>query len=421
MSGQVIPRGDRKWLVRWYVGRDANNKRVYNSETVVGTHAQAQQILRKKLSAKDVGTLVAVSKESLCQYLTGLPTFKDVEAALKDKQPLQGWLGSRVKLGPKTKRDYVNRLVADVLPTLGHHRLDKLTKDACQTLVTHLQEAKGHSPRTIQYTMSILNQALSHAVRDGKLGKNPCAFVETPKLVKKEMKTLTVQEQQQLLACPLIPLQRRARWMVALMTGMRPQEYLALLWDDVEMTPPCIVVRRALVEATPGHWVVGPTKTSHSVRRLPVPQEVIEILQEHKKAQAAQILKAGAAYTRNNLVFAGQDGWSLDMSAVRRQWKADCATAKVSVVGLYGARHTHATTLLEANVHPKVAQERIGHSNIRTTMDTYTHVLSSMQQDASDTVGALIFGSTHSKQHPAQPDVSDVPVVPHRHSAGTTG
>lgn len=414
MSGQVIPRGERKWLVRWYVGRDAANKRVYNSETVVGTHAQAQQILRKKLSAKDSGTLTAVSKESLCQYLTGLPTLKDVQQALKDQKALQGWLGSRIKLGPKTKRDYVQRIVADVLPLLGHHRLDKLTKDACQSLVGTLQETKGHSPRTIQYTLSILKQSLGHAVRDGKIGKNPAAFVETPKLVKREMQTLTVLEQQTLLACASIPLPRRARWMVALMTGMRPQEYLALQWDDIEMTPPCIVVRRALVEASPGTWVAGPTKTKHSIRKLPVPQAVMECLQEYKKTQTTQILKHGAAYTRNGLVFAGREGWPLDLSAVRRQWKADCATAGVPVVPLYATRHTHLTTLLEANVHPKVAQERGGHSNIRTTMDTYTHVLSSMQQDASDTVGALIFGTSHSPAA-ASPDV---PLVLQRHSAG---
>lgn len=418
MGGQVIPKGDRKWLVRWYVGRAANGKRVYNSETINGTHAQAQQALRKKLSAKDSGILTAVTKESLCQYLTGLPTLKDVQQALKDAKALSGWLGSRVKLGPKTKRDYVHRLVGDVLPTIGHHRLDKVTKESLQDLVTHLETEKQHSPRTIQYTFSILRQALSHAVRDGKLGKNPAEYVETPKLAntRGSMSVLSPTEQAQIMTCGAIPLARRARWTVALCTGMRPQEYLALQWDDIEMTQGIIMVRRALVEVTAGHWVSGPTKTASSVRRIPVPQEVISILQEYRKLQAAHILKMGDRYTRNDLIFAGKEGWPLDLSAVRRQWKADCATAQVPVVPLYATRHTHLTTLLAANIHPKVAQERGGHSNIRTTMDRYSHVLTSMQQEASDTVGSLLFGNV-SAPNSDRPSPSGVPLVPHRDPA----
>lgn len=418
MSGQVIPKGDRKWLVRWYVGRDANGKRVYNSETVNGTHAQAQQALRKKLSAKDSGILTAVSKESLCQYLTGFNTLKEVQQALDDETPLQGWLGSRVKISAKTKRDYVTRLVLDVLPLIGHHRLDKLTKDACQSVVTHLQESKGHSSRTIQYSLSILKQALSHAVRDGKIGKNPAEYVETPKLeATREMVTLSIPEQQRVMTCEAIPLDRRCRWTVALLTGMRPQEYLALQWDDIEMTGATIMVRRALVEVTPGHWVSGPTKTKHSVRKLPVPAEVIQILQDYRKQQAAHMLQCGDKYTRNNLVFAGKQGWPLDLSAVRRQWKQDCATARVPVVPLYATRHTHLTTLLEAQVHPKVAQERGGHSNIRTTMDRYSHVLTSMQQDASDTVGSLLFGNATPLDPPRQ-SAPAVPLVPRSDHSG---
>jgi integrase len=416
MSGQVIPKGDRKWLVRWYVGRDAQNKRVYNSETVNGTHAQAQQALRKKLSAKDSGVLTATSKETLCQYLTGLPTLKDVQAS---KDPLTGWLASRVSISPKTRRDYQTRIVADILPTLGHHRLDKLTKDACQHLVTVLQTEKGHSPRTIQYTLQVLTQALSHAVRDGKIGKNPAAFVECPKMTKtRTMQTLTVAEQQRLLRCHAIPLERRARWCVALLSGMRPQEYLALQWPDVDWTHSILSVVRALVEVTPGHWVSGPTKTKHSVRRLPVPQDVLTLLQDHRRAQAAFILQQGDRYTRNDLVFAGRTGQPFDLSAVRRQWKADCATAGVPVVPLYATRHTHLTTLLEANVHPKVAQERGGHSSIRTTLDIYSHVVTSMQQDASDTVGSLLFGHAPSPQNPPGPDGPAVPVVSRGHPAG---
>ena len=415
MSGQVIPKGDRKWLVRWYVGRDSNQKRVYNSETVHGTHAQAQQVLRKKLSAKDSGILTATSKESLCQYLTGLPTFKDVQQALADEKPLQGWLGSRVKISAKTKRDYTQRLVGDVLPYVGHHRLDRLPKESLQDLVATLQTTKGHSSRTIQYTISVLRQALSHAVRDGKIGKNPAAFIEIPKLeATREMVTLSVPQQQQVMSCTLIPLERRCRWTVALSTGMRPQEYLAIQWDDIEMTAGAIMVRRALVEVRPGQWISGPTKTKQSIRRLPVPPEVLQILQEYRRLQAAHILKMGDRYTRNDLVFAGREGWPLDLSAVRRQWKADCMTAQVPVVPLYATRHTHLTTLLEAKVHPKVAQERGGHSNIRTTMDRYSHVLTSMQQDAADVVGSLLFG-THVSSDSTGDTPHRLPVVSHGH------
>lgn len=395
MSGQVIPKGEGKWLVRWYVGRDAAGKRVYNSETVHGTHAIAQRTLRGKLVAKDQGTLVATTKQTLCAYLTGLPTTKDVLETLKAKKSLQGWVGNKKKISAKTRHDYQQRIVQDILPTLGHLPLAKVSSSHCEALVAAM-ETKDHSPRTMQYTLSVLKQALGHAVRDRLIGHNPAEFIETPTVVKAPKVTLPTDRIRVLLESPTLPIERKARWAVAFSTGMRPQEYLALSWDDALLTDHAIIVRRALVEVTPGHWIIGPTKTKESHRTIPVPPAVIELLKEHRKIQREAILKQGAAYTRNNLIFAGPTGWPWDLSAVRRQFKADCKAHQLPVVKLYATRHSHATALLGANVHPKVMQERLGHSTIRHTMDSYTDVLPSMQQEASNAVGSLLFDDQQS-------------------------
>ena len=393
-SGSIIPKGDGKWMTRWYVGLSGEGKRIYNAETITGTYAQAQMALRKKLTAKDTGVLTQTSKLTLCEYLTGYRLLVDLQGVAKARKSAghtnpclhyTGWLGGRVDLSGKTHRGYCDRVLLDILPLIGHRKLDGLSRVVIQDFVQELVASpRGLSRRTIQYTMVILKMACAQAVEDGLLGRNPCAGVVLPKQEHHEPEILSGPQMVTLLTS-VTSLPHRALWTLLLTAGLRPQEALALTWGDLEVTSGTLTIRRAMIEVTAGVWEVGVPKTASSIRSLIIPRETVDLLLDLKQMTPPTHL------TNLNLVFSGRTGYYLDLSALRRHWKADLVAAGLPPVKLYGARHSHATLGLSAGIHIKVMSERLGHATTKTTLDTYSHVLPSMQQAASDTIGAVLF------------------------------
>lgn len=394
--GQVIPKGPDRWLIRWYIGRDGAGKRLYGSETIHGTAKQATTTLSKKVVAVEEKTYVGPCKQSLVEFLTGYKTVRELEAALKPLKGIErlvavkGWLGGRQKLSVATKASYLERARRDILPTLGALRLDALSRGRLQTWIGDLVASDRLSTRTVQYATVILKAALAQAVEDGKLPKNPAASLELPKAEHGEMSVLTSAQMTTLLTKTEDP-QRKALWTLLLAGGLRPQEALALQWDDLDEPAGTLTVRRALVGDGCGGYVIGPPKTKTGTRIIHLPAAVFETLRAHRTRQATAILAAGATYRRQGYVCAGATGGPLDLSAVRRRWKGDLKALQLPAVRLYDARHSHATTLLAAGVHPKVAQERLGHASVKITMDTYSHVLPSMAKEAAAAVAQQLF------------------------------
>jgi integrase len=135
-------------------------------------------------------------------------------------------------------------------------------------------------------------------------------------------------------------------------------------------------------------------KTAGSRRALPLPLSLVAVLRDHRKHQAERALKLGPAYDRAaDLVFANEVGAPLDLrNVVNRHFKPALEAAELpSTVRLYDLRHSHATALLAAGVHPKVAAERLGHATTRQTLDTYSHVLPGMQEEATRRIEDLLF------------------------------
>lgn len=178
---------------------------------------------------------------------------------------------------------------------------------------------------------------------------------------------------------------------------MRPEEYLGLQWKDVDLSKGIATVQRALVRnRSGGGWTFTQPKTARSRRNIPLPASVVSALVAHKRQQSEERLKAGAAYQNHDLIFASLEGTPLMMrNLLRRHFKPILKRAKISQdMRLYDLRHSCATLLLTANEPPKVVGERLGHASITLTLDTYSHVLPSMQQAASDKLESLLFGKT---------------------------
>lgn len=224
------------------------------------------------------------------------------------------------------------------------------------------------------------------------LPRNPCDVVELPRQVRREMRALAPDA-----AARFLEAAREDRFGVlfafALTTGMRPEEYLGLQWKDVDLEKGAATVCRTVVWRAGGGWYFGEPKTSRSRRTIPLPASLVRQLAAYRRGQAAVRLKAGAEYQNNDLVFATSDGTPLMLrNLIRRHFRPTLLRAKLPTdLRLYDLRHSCATLLLAANEHPKVVSERLGHASITLTLDTYSHVLPSMQQAASDKLESLLF------------------------------
>ncbi len=180
----------------------------------------------------------------------------------------------------------------------------------------------------------------------------------------------------------------------AVATGMRPEEYLALKWSDLDLEARIATVTRTLVWRKGGGWYFGEPKTARSRRTVTFPDPLAKVLRTHKAKQSEARLRLGTAYASENLVFGTVEGTPLNIrNLTQRHFKPLLKRANLSAsFRLYDLRHTCATLLLAANEHPKVVSERLGHASITLTLDTYSHVLPSMQQAASDKLERILYG-----------------------------
>jgi integrase len=379
MAGQIIKRGDRTWLVRIFMGRDAKGKQIFHHKTIHGTKKDAEQYRNKAIREKDLGTFIEPSPITVDEYMK-----KWLETA------------ARPRLRDNTYREYEGLLCRYVSPTLGGKRLSDVRPLDIQSLYASMSE-KNLSARTVRFTHSVLSSAFKQAVSWRMLLQNPCGSVELPRKVSQEMQSLTPIEAVRFLAEAASD-----RWValfvLALATGLRPSEYFGLKWSDVDLEHGLVTVQRSLVWRSykSGDWYFGEPKTPRSRRRIPLPASVVRALFEHRRRQAEGRLKAGAAYQNLDLVFATSEGQPLiRLNVIQKHFKPILKRAKLpETLRLYDLRHTCATLLLAANENPKVVSERLGHASVTLTMDVYSHVLPDMQQGASDKLESLLFKKT---------------------------
>ncbi|MGD0121711.1 MAG: site-specific integrase [Candidatus Limnocylindrales bacterium] len=178
-------------------------------------------------------------------------------------------------------------------------------------------------------------------------------------------------------------------WRVAFFTGMRRGELLGLRWRDVDLDGAALSIQQTYIRGAEGLGYGAP-KTAKGRRRITLDAETVGILRAQKRAQATLRIRAGSIWKDNDLVFAREDGSPIDPDVVSTQFYRLTARAGLPRIRLHDIRHTHATLLLMAGVHPKVVSERLGHSSILITLDTYSHVLPGLQEDAVDRFAAVV-------------------------------
>jgi integrase len=372
--GQMVQRGQGKWLLRIYRG-EVSGKKKYASKMFSGTTAQARQALTQMLREDDTDTFVPASKLLLTDYLTR-------------------WLEGKIDVSENTRTSYENML-KHAKTHLGHHRVTDLETLAVQQFVAKLI-ADDLSPRSVRYVVRVLRSALEDAVQDGILQRNPVKRVRLPQQVKRAPSVLSIEQMNALLAKtasdPTGPL-----WALLLTTGMRPQEAFGLKWTDIDFENSAVSISRTLVSDGKGKTRLSDTVKADSRRSVNISASTLAALKAHKKAQAAEILEGGTTYERLGLVFTNQYGRPLDISRVRRWWKAALDKTKIEgkslpAIRLYDTRHSHATALLANGEGLAAIADRLGHSDVSVTAKHYAHVLPESRKKMGEFVERMMSG-----------------------------
>lgn len=364
--GSITPRPSKdgkrmSYRIKWE-SRGPDGTRRHHSATR-STKKEAERFLAEKLGQVTDGTFVAPNKETLGHFL-------------------ERWLEIvRPDLAQSTAYGYACVIRARIVPHLGNVPLTQLDQLAVQQCYTSLHAA-GYAPDTIKATHTVLHSALRQAVAWRLLQRNPADGVRVPGGTTKPPQTWNAEQ-----AAAFLHATRRADyaalWRLGLDSGMRIGELLALAWQDVDLRTGVASVSRTLTHAPPGFRIGEYAKTASSRRAIVLGSDTIVALRGHRARQAARRLALGPHWTDLDLIFDRGDGTPYHPSTVRDAFERAVARAGLPSLTPHGMRHTMATVMLAAGVHPKVVQERLGHKSIQMTLDRYSHVSMTMQQDAA--------------------------------------
>lgn len=329
--GQIIARGDRRWLIRVYLGRDhETKKRNYHNRTIRGSMREAQAYLTKKLRERDLGRDLEGAKITLNEYLD-----RWFETAVKPR------------VRQKTSQDYDGILRRYIRPGLGERVLVSMRPIDIQTTPQGMIE-RGLSPRTVRYTHAVLRSALRQALQWRLLLENPVDGVKIPQQLRSEMRSLTVEQAQAFLRAALATPQGPVL-AVALTTGMRPSEYLALKWQDLDWSRQTVSVVRS-VRRLDGRWCFSDTKRSRSRRPIRLQSWIVALLRDLRTKASAQDLYPEA----HDLVFRTPSGQPINADYLAKQFRSILDLAGVPRMRLYDLRHSAATIALAAGVRRRL-------------------------------------------------------------------
>lgn len=346
-------------------GRRRRRSQVFKTKTA------AREWLTARLAEAATGQIADTGGLTVAEYLTGW-----VEA-----------LDRKVEAKTVSWYRWVTR--RHLLPFLGHTQLDRLTPVEVDRLLFE-REAAGVGATTMRAIRVTLGKALSDAARKGLIYRNPVELADRPKAQKRDATVIvwTPEEVGNFLRS-VTEDRLAALWRTAAMTGMRRSEICGLSWPDVDLEQGALSVRRAVVVVDGRPHVKAP-KTAKSRRTVELDARTVVELKEWRRRQLEERLRAGEAWEAGEWVFTDQLGKPVNPDWVGKRFRKLLAATDLPSLTMRQLRHTHATALLRAGVHPKVVQERLGHSSIGVTLDIYSSVLPTMQREAVERLVAVI-------------------------------
>lgn len=369
MTGRVEQRPNGRWYVVVELGRGADGKRRRKCYSSWPTKRDATKARDRILHEMRTGTHTAPSRLTVGDFLL---------------QWLRDYVATAVR--PTTRQGYTMIVEQHLEPAFQNVLLSELAAPHIQSYYARALKSgskrrkSGLSPTTVLQHHRVLHQALGHAVRWKLLNRNPVEDVDPPRRAEAEYVVYTLEQTRSLLEHTADHPVLRLPVILFTATGMRRGEVLGLQWGDVDWDAKTLQVRRA-VTVIKGRLTLGPPK--HGTGKLiPLPDYALLALREQHRAQG---YPKGAAW-----VFPGEGEWTVHPDTVSSAFYRVIRTLDLPVIAMKDLRHGHASHLLAAGVHPKVVSERLGHSTIQVTMNTYSHVIPSLQREAAEMMGDLL-------------------------------
>jgi integrase len=291
-----------------------------------------------------------------------------------------------------TFETYRSHLQLHVMPRLGNRHLDTIGPLDLQGLYAELlgtrrqRGAATLSATTVVHVHRVLSEAFRQGVRWGLLSTNPAAGATPPRARRPQTALVDVA-----IACEILNASAGTNMhlavALALGTGMRRGEILGLTWPDIDLASAVLHVSRTL-HITQAGLVMEEPKTRKSRRPIALPRFIVNILLgEWHDPLSVPILVAGAPY---DIVVRTPSGQAWNPDTFSSSWRRLARRIGLTSVRFHDLRHAHATLMLVKGIHPKIVSERLGHSNIGITLDTYSHVLPSMQIQAAEALDELL-------------------------------
>jgi integrase len=381
-----IRKRGKHWLVAIELGRDPVTGRRRRAYVTASSRREAEQEESRRRAEAATGLDLEPNRLTLSEYL-------------------ERWLAAvRPNVAPSTYRYYRALLNKQVVPYIGGIPLAKLRPLHVQGLYARLHEAGrvdssgGLSGRTVLHVHRVLSEALGQAVRWQMIARNVCDAAEAPQASRRELRVLSPEETRRLLELAAAD---GNTWgdavILAVHSGLRRGELLGLKWGDVDLEGGSLTVRRSL-QYLPGEGLtLREPKTARGSRTIPLGSTAVQCLRRLRHRQKENQLLAGPAYRRvehprDGLVLATSIGTAIDPNNLRRGFRRLLAKAGIDGLRFHDLRHTHASLLLARGVHPKIVSERLGHASVGITLDVYSHVLPSLQQDAVRDLDAWLSG-----------------------------
>jgi integrase len=367
-----------RWAYLVWVGKDADGRWTRQIRSGFPTRRDAERALRELLTSIEGGTYVQTSSLTLASFLR--------EEWLPATSP------PRVKY--ETWADRKRNLENYVIPRIGAIKLQELNASHLNRLYTELlsegrlRAEGGLSPTSVVRIHAMLRKACNDAVRWGLISRNPVSQADPPPLRvvqaarKRSMHTWSGAELRRFLEATEGH-QHHAMWFYASSTGVRRSELLGQRRADLNLDAGTVTVRQTVTSSANGFRPTDDQKSQRSARTVHLDLRTMAVLRAHLEHQDEIRRQVGRGWNEHGLVFPRFDGTWWNPPAITLAFIRAVKKVGVPRIRLQDLRHTHATLLLAAGVNPKVVSERLGHSSVAFTLDTYAHVMPGMQPEAA--------------------------------------
>ena len=293
----------------------------------------------------------------------------------------------KMNLSITTYNCYMRICKKYIIPLLGDIKLCDIRPIHIQNYVDDLLDLL--TPQTIKVHLNILNLALKRAYRLKLIKENVVQFVEVPKNKKykneiynaEDMKKLLEKSLETSLELPII---------LASGLGLRISEILGLTWNNIDFNDFTITIDKITVRDK-GQVILKEPKTESSIRTISAPKEIILILKQLKKDRLAAKLRGEKSH--RELIFYDKNLNPIAQDVLSKKFRYFLQENNLKHIRFHDLRHSHVTMLIDAKVPIKVISERVGHSNVNTTLNIYSHALREMDQEASDKISDTLFNN----------------------------